>query len=163
MLANKYQLKVIHRFLVILTGLFIAYLLLITPPLLSDISFSRVVLDRNGQLMRISLSEDDKYRLYAPISQIPTQLKQAVLLYEDRYFYQHFGVNPLSLLKAFIATYFTNNRRMGGSTITMQLARLKFGINSSNLLGKLEQIIKAIQLEIHYSKDEILDRNLDIR
>ena len=162
MLANKCQLKVIQRFLVILTGLFIAYLLLITPPLLSDISFSRVVLDRNGQLMRISLSEDDKYRLYAPISQIPTQLKQAVLLYEDRYFYQHFGVNPLSLLKAFIATYFTNNRRMGGSTITMQLARLKFGINSSNLLGKLEQIIKAIQLEIHYSKDEILESYLNL-
>ncbi len=162
MLIIKRHRNIISISLAILISLFASYLLLVTPPLLSDVSFSRVLLDRHGQLMRISLSKDDKYRLYAPIDEIPLQLKQSVLLYEDQYFYQHFGVNPLSLLKACISTYFSNNRRIGGSTITMQLARLKFSINSNNLLGKLEQIIKAIQLEIHYSKDEILESYLNL-
>nr|CAC33740.1 Penicillin binding protein [Rickettsia typhi str. Wilmington] len=112
--------------------------------------------------MRISLSKDDKYRIFTPINEIPTTFIKAVLLYEDKHFYKHFGINPLSLAKAFYSTYVQNNRKIGGSTITMQIARLRYGINSSTILGKIHQIIKAIHIELHYSKDHILEAYLNL-
>ncbi len=112
--------------------------------------------------MRISLSKDDKYRIYTPINEIPPQFIEAVLLYEDKYFYSHCGINPISLLKAFYFTYLKNGRKIGASTITMQVARIRFGINSGTILGKLYQIIKAMHLELHYSKNEILEAYLNL-
>lgn len=83
----------------------ILYMFVIKPPIYEDLSFSRIILDRNNKLMRISLTKDDKYRLYTPLSKISTKLQKAVLLYEDKGFYQHFGVDPCSLLNAFVKTY----------------------------------------------------------
>lgn len=86
-------------------------------------SFSRAVYDRNGELLRITLSSDEKYRRWVPITKISPKLKEAVLLQEDRWFFFHRGVNPVSLLKAFWNSYIARTGfRMGGSTVTMQLA-----------------------------------------
>ena len=148
--------------LLLLSFLLLLYMVLNKPPLLSDISFSRMVLDRNGNLMRLSLSSDEKYRLYTPINEVSLLLKESILLYEDKYFYKHIGINPIALARAFAQTYLSNSRRVGGSTITMQVARIKFNLNSSNIGGKLWQIIKALQLEYHYSKDEILEAYLNL-
>ncbi|WP_410526079.1 transglycosylase domain-containing protein [Rickettsia endosymbiont of Ceutorhynchus obstrictus] len=112
--------------------------------------------------MRISLSKDDKYRIYTSIDAVPSQFIEAVLLYEDKYFYFHPGINPISLFEAFYFTYLKNGRKIGASTITMQVARIRFGINSGTILGKLYQIIKAIHLELHYSKNEILEAYLNL-
>jgi len=112
--------------------------------------------------MRISLSKDDKYRIFAPLEEVPQSFIEAILLYEDKHFYKHFGVNPVSLFKAFYSTYLKNDRKIGGSTITMQVVRLRYGINSSNVLGKIYQIIRAIHIELHYSKDEILTAYLNL-
>lgn len=144
-----------------ISGIIILYFAIPPAPLLKDISFSQRVFDRNGELMRISLSKDDKYRIFTPILEIPASFIETVLLYEDKHFYAHFGVNPVSLAKAF-STYLQNNRKIGGSTITMQVARLRYGINSSTILGKIHQIIKAIHVELHYSKDEILEAYLNL-
>ncbi len=141
---------------------FILYIILIKPPLLDNISFSRTVLDRNSELMRLSLSKDQKYRLYTSCAGTSSLLKEVVLLYEDKYFYHHIGINPIALIKAFVKTYISGSRKIGGSTITMQVARIKFGINSSYIPGKLWQIIKALQLEFHYSKEEILEAYLNL-
>jgi penicillin-binding protein 1C len=70
-------------------------------------------------------------------------------------------VNPISLIRAAWMTYVLGGRRIGGSTITMQLARQRFGIDSRSLGGKLEQIAVAIELERHYTKDEILEAYLN--
>ncbi|KYP97846.1 hypothetical protein BG75_01845 [Rickettsia endosymbiont of Proechinophthirus fluctus] len=139
-----------------ISGIIILYFAIPPVPLLKDVSFSQRVFDRNGELMRISLSKDDKYRIFTPIREIPASFIETVLLYEDKHFYAHFGVNPVSLAKTFYSTYLQNNRKIGGSTITMQVARLRYGINSSTILGKIHQIIKAIHVELHYSKDAIL-------
>jgi len=142
-----------------------AYFLLFfipTPPLLGSYSFSKAVYDNQQQLLRLTLSKDDKYRLFTPINKIPEQLIAATLLQEDQYFRWHSGINPLALVKAVWNTYVIQSRKIGASTITMQLARIRFGINSKKPLGKLEQIIRALQLELHYSKDQILEAYLNL-
>jgi penicillin-binding protein 1C len=132
------------------------------PPLLTETSFSRAVFDDHHYLLRLTLSRDSKYRLRISLSEISPPLIAATLLQEDQYFYWHGGVNLLSLAKASWQTYALGSRRMGASTITMQVARMRFGLNSKTLSGKIWQIIRAFQLEAHYSKDEILEAYLNL-
>ena len=124
------------------------------PPLMQEISFSAAYYDAGGQLLRLSLSEDDSYRLYTKLEDISDDLIKASLLQEDRYFYMHPGVNPVSLLRGAFATYIQRSRPVGGSTITMQVVRLRDNLYTRNLPGKLTQIIRAMRLEAYYSKKE---------
>lgn len=132
------------------------------PPLLSGLSFSRAVYDDHQHLLRLTLSHDSKYRLRTPVADMSPQLIAATLLQEDQYFRWHTGVNPLSLLKAGVATYVSGSRRMGASTISMQVARMRFGINSKTWSGKMWQIFRALQLEMYYSKNQILEAYLNL-
>jgi penicillin-binding protein 1C len=132
------------------------------PPLLTNLSYSRAIYDQNHQLLRLTLSEDNQYRLFTKLSDISPALKEATLLQEDRYFRWHPGINPIALLKASWQTYGLKSRRMGASTITMQVARMRYQINSKTLSGKLWQIIRALQLEMHYSKNQILEAYLNL-
>lgn len=132
------------------------------PLLLENASFSRAVYSEQHKLLRLTLSRDEKYRLYTPLSAIPQQLIDAVLLKEDRYFYWHLGVNPVALVKATLKTYLKSSRRLGASTITMQLVRIRYQHNSRTVSGKIWQIIRAVQLEMHYSKPEILEAYLNL-
>src|SRR6186997_2046016 len=122
------------------------------PPLLENVSFSRRVFDRNGRLLRVTLTDDSKYRIFTPLDQISPELIRATLTQEDRFFWQHAGVNPIALARA--AGHFSlgNTGRGGASTITMQLARLRFRIHSRTPRGKLAQIWRALELERYYSK-----------
>ncbi len=144
--------------LLVPAGLFLAW----KPPLLEGTGFSRAVFDRNGQLLRLTLAGDQAYRLFTPLAEIPASLKEAVLLHEDRHFYSHVGINPVSMLRAFFQTYMAGGRRLGASTLTMQLARIKYGINSRQVGGKLWQIARAMQLEMHYSKDALFEAYLNL-
>lgn len=130
------------------------------PPLLDDVPFSRAVFDRHGVLLRLTLTPDEKYRLFTPLSAISPDLRQAVLLHEDQHFYAHPGINPLALLRA-AGTRLLGGRRMGASTITMQLARMTQGIDSRTLGGKLYQMLCAMRLELHYGKDALLEAYLN--
>ncbi|BCA95456.1 penicillin-binding protein 1C [Legionella antarctica] len=158
--------KIIKIISIILVSLFVSgYLILFFSPnplLLEEVSFSRTVYDDHHQLLRLTLSKDEKFRLFTPLSQIPKQLITATLLQEDQYFRWHFGLNPFALFKAVWQTYALKSRRMGASTITMQLARIRYGINSKKISGKLLQIIWALQIEMHYSKDQILEAYLNL-
>lgn len=155
------SLKIKLVLITIISGI-ILYFAIPPTPLLEKVSFSQRVFDRNGELMSISLSKDDKYRIFTPLDEVPQSFIEAVLLYEDKHFYKHFSINPSSLIKAFYSTYLKNDRKIGGSTITMQVARLKYRINSATIFGKIHQIIKAIHIELHYSKDEILTAYLNL-
>ena len=119
------------------------------PPLLDGVPFSPLVLDRDGNLLRLGLSEDEKYRVRIRLNEVAPEMVRAVLLYEDRHFYRHPGVNPLSLLRA-SAGMLGGARRMGGSTITMQVARLRLGLSTTTLSGKFAQMARALQYEYHY-------------
>jgi len=132
------------------------FLLVPKPDLYEKYSFSSAVYDRNGKLLNLTLSMDEKYRLFTPLKDIPQEARQALLLYEDRYFYVHPGVNPLRMAHA-IYEMLRGGRRQGASTVTMQLARLIYQIDSSSLSGKFEQILRALQIELFYRKDEILE------
>src|SRR6185437_9485911 len=84
---------------IVVSALTVLYFLPI-PPLLAHLSYSRAVYDEKHQLLRLTLSQDEKYRLYMPLQAISPQLISAVLLQEDQHFYHHVGVNPISLFKA---------------------------------------------------------------
>ena len=132
------------------------------PLLVNKEGFSQAVFDRDGHLLRLTLSSDEKYRLWVPLSEIPPAMIKATLLQEDAWFRWHRGVNPFSLLRAIRTTYLGGLRRVGGSTITMQLARNRFGIDSRSIRGKFQQIFRAIELERFYTKDQILEAYLNL-
>src|SRR5258708_3459354 len=101
-----------------------AWFLLPKPPLLGWISFSQCVRDRNGKLLRVTLSADQKFRIWTPLERISPDLIGATLRYEDKYYARHPGVNPIALARGAAALLLFHRATPGGSTITMQLARL---------------------------------------
>jgi len=131
-------------------------------PLARRVATSTAVYDRDGALLRLTLAADDKYRVWVPLERMSPLLVEATLLQEDRHFRRHPGVNPVALLRGGWRTYVGGGRRQGGSTITMQLARLLYGIRSSTPGGKLVQIARALQLELSYTKSEILEAYLNL-
>src|SRR5882762_3615014 len=131
-------------------------------PLAARVPTSTAVYDGDGALLRLTLSPDDKYRVWVPLERMSPLLVEATLLQEDRYFRLHPGVNPVALLRGGWRTYVAGGRRQGGSTITMQLARLLYGIRSSTPGGKVVQIARALQLELCYTKREILEAYLNL-
>jgi len=139
-----------------------AWLLLPKPPLLDGISFSQCVRDGNGKLLRVTLSADQKFRIWTPLAKISPDLIDATLRYEDKYYAHHPGVNPLALARCALDLLRFHRVTAGGSTITMQLARLRFHLHTRNISGKLEQIIRSVELERHYSKNEILEAYLNL-
>ena len=131
--------------------------LLPPPPLLDGVPFARLVTDADGGILRMGLAKDQTYRLRVRLDDIAPEAVQALIRYEDRHFWAHPGVNVPSLLRAAWGTYLGGERRRGGSTITMQVARLRLGLTTSDIGGKLRQIWTALLLERHYSKQEILE------
>jgi penicillin-binding protein 1C len=130
-------------------------------PLSARVSCSHAIYARGGELLRMTLADDQQYRLWTPLSAISPLSVRAALAYEDRWFRFHPGVNPLSLVRA-ARSIFGAGRRVGGSTITMQLARRLYDIDSRRVAGKLEQIVASLWLEARYGKDEILEAYLNL-
>jgi penicillin-binding protein 1C len=117
---------------------------------------SQAVYDKDGQLLRAFLSSDDKWRMPCRLNEVSPYLKKALITVEDRFFYYHPGINPWSLIRA--AYLNVRHRRIlsGGSTITMQVARM-MEHRERTLLSKLVEMIGALKLELCYSKEEILE------
>lgn len=132
------------------------------PPLSDAQPQSTGVYDREGRLLRLVLADDQRYRLWLPLAELPASLREAVLLHEDAWFYRHPGVNPISLVRAAWSTYGGGDARIGGSTVTMQLARLRWKLATRTPAGKMLQILRALQLELCYSKDDILEAYLNL-
>jgi penicillin-binding protein 1C len=118
--------------------------------------WSRMVRDRHGTVLHLSTAADGRYRLRTPHSQVNPQWIEATLAKEDRWFRWHPGVNPFALLRAAWGSA-TGHPAGGASTLTMQVARLRWDLETRTIPGKLSQIYRAIQLERHYSKDAILE------
>jgi len=138
-----------------------AYLLCPRPDLETARARSRAVFDSQGRLLRLTLAADDRFRLPCTLEQIAPRLVQATLLYEDRDFYDHGGVDVPALFRAFWVTYVQRTRRVGASTIAMQVARMRWRLQTGALTGKLLQILRALQLTRHYEKDRILEAYLN--
>ncbi|MDP3088789.1 MAG: penicillin-binding protein 1C [Methylotenera sp.] len=131
------------------------------PALVDIIPHSTAIYAADGTLLRLTLATDAQYQLWVPLKEISQNATEAVKLYEDRYFDWHFGVNPVALLRGIVRTY-SGSRRQGASTITMQLARGLYGIDSRSINGKIKQTFAALWLECRYSKHDILEAYLNI-
>ncbi|HEY9011604.1 MAG TPA: transglycosylase domain-containing protein, partial [Devosia sp.] len=119
---------------------------------------STTVVDRNGKLLRAYAMADGRWRLPvdAKANVDPTYLK-LLFAYEDQRFYAHDGIDPLALGRAAVQVATRGHIVSGGSTISMQLARLIEPRRQRSLYAKLHQIVRAIELERTLSKDEILN------
>src|SRR5256714_9200890 len=112
------------------------------PALLDGVSFSQCVRDRDGKLLRVTLTSDQKFRVWTSLRDISPELVDATLRYEDKYFTRHPGVNPIALLRSGFGLLH-GGTRSGASTITMQVARLRFHLQTRTPVGKLIQIVHA--------------------
>jgi penicillin-binding protein 1C len=132
------------------------------PPLDGTGNTSVEVLDRKGVLLKLFTNSDGRWRLAADLDQIDQYFVEMLVAYEDKRFYRHHGVDPLALVRA--ATQWLVNGRIvsGGSTITMQLARLLEPRPARTLGAKLLQMARALQLERRLDKREILERYLTL-
>jgi penicillin-binding protein 1C len=114
------------------------------------------VLDRNGRLLRAYLTSQGRWRLPATREQADTSYLDALLTYEDKRFFHHRGVDPLALMRAAYQLVTHGHIVSGGSTITMQVARLLEPREERSLHVKLREAVRALQLEWALSKDDIL-------
>ena len=126
----------------------------VLPPLVPATSVE--VLDRNGTLLRAYTVEDGRWRLPVTLAEVDPEFIELLLTYEDRRFYEHSGVDPRSLGRAFLQALRNGRIVSGGSTITMQVARLLEESGTGSWRGKLRQMRLALALERQLSKDEIL-------
>jgi len=128
-------------------------------PLFED-DYSFVALDENNEILRAFLNKNEQW-CFSPDEKftLPNKLEICVLHYEDKYFYYHLGINPVSIVRAAFQNYVSDKIVSGASTITMQLARL-IKPKARTHLNKLLEIFQAIKIELFYSKRNILNAYL---
>lgn len=126
------------------------------PPIEPALDVSTVVRDRNGEVLRAFPVADGRWRLQADLETIDPDFLDALIAYEDARFYRHAGVDPYALVRAARDSALAGRIVSGGSTLTMQLARL-IEPRERTIGAKLVQMLRAVQLELRYSKREILE------
>lgn len=130
--------------------------------ILKNTPFSLAYADRAGNLLRAFPAADGQYRIRTRLADFPPGFAEAILLQEDRFFYAHPGVNPAALVRAARETWVRKSRRMGASTITMQVVRLAYDIRTDTVPGKLRQIGAALLMDLYHSKKRILEAYLNL-
>jgi len=118
---------------------------------------SPVAVDRNGQLLRAFTTPDGRWRLPVAAKDVDPRFLAMLIAYEDHRFYAHSGVDPLGLGRAALQWASHGHIVSGGSTLTMQVARLSEPRPGKSLAGKLSQILRAIKIEWRISKAGVLD------
>lgn len=98
---------------------------------------------------------------WVALEEIPTQVQEAFVAVEDKRFYLHFGFDPIRMAAALKNNLFSDTGLQGGSTITQQYAKNLFLTNDQTLSRKIEEFFYAVRLEMHYSKQDILEGYLN--
>ncbi|HEY7600278.1 MAG TPA: penicillin-binding protein 1C, partial [Candidatus Limnocylindrales bacterium] len=126
-------------------------------PRSEGLEYSTLVVDREGRLLRPYVTAEGRWRLPVALDDVDPRYVALLLAYEDRRFRSHPGVDALALARA--AWLWARNGRIvsGGSTLTMQVARLLEPRSERTLAAKLRQIVRAIELERTLSKDQVLE------
>jgi penicillin-binding protein 1C len=120
------------------------------------------VLDRDGKLLRAYTVAEGRWRLHVAYAEVDPAYIAALIAYEDKRFWTHSGVDPKSLTRAFWQALRFGRVVSGGSTLTMQVARLLERSGTGAIEGKLRQIRLAMALEKRLSKEEILEIYLNL-
>ena len=136
---------------VIASGIF----LLLIPFTSFDAGYSTVLLDKNKELLSARIATDGQWR-FPPADNIPQKYEQALLTYEDKRFYHHFGLDPVAIGRALLSNIKSGKVISGASTITMQVIRLSRPGRSRTIFEKMLEAMLAVHLELRFSKKEIL-------
>ncbi|MBI2123682.1 MAG: transglycosylase domain-containing protein [Candidatus Wildermuthbacteria bacterium] len=130
------------------------------PERLNEITFAQAtkIYDRTGSVLLYELFGEET-REFAPLNEIPQHLKEAVLATEDRYFYQHFGIDWRGVGRSLLKNLRLRDpsQFVGGSTISQQLVRSILLSREKTVPRKIKEVILTLELERRYSKDEILE------
>jgi penicillin-binding protein 1C len=131
-------------------------------PLGKNLEFSATVVDREGRLLRAYATTEGRWRLPAKVAEVDPRFFDLLFAYEDKRFDSHHGVDPLALLRAVFQLVSSGHIESGGSTLTMQVARLLEPRSGRTFAAKLRQIVRAIEIERVLTKDEVLTLYLDL-
>jgi len=132
------------------------------PDMARAINVSPEIVDRNGHLLRAFLTRDGYWRMKTEVRDVSPRYLEILKAYEDKRFDSHFGVDPAAILRAGVQYVTTGHVVSGGSTLTMQVARILEPPHSHGVATKLIQMLRAVQLEERYTKDEILSLYLTL-
>ena len=132
------------------------------PPLGDGVTFSTTVVDREGRLLRPFATPDGRWRLPAQAEDVDRRYLDLLIAYEDKRFRDHVGVDPFALLRAARQLIGEGRIVSGGSTLTMQVARLLEPRSERSVIAKLRQIVRAVEIERTLSKDEVLTLYLSL-
>src|SRR5260370_36200859 len=148
--------KILKRVLITVAALFLLFLALNRLfPLPDRIEYSTIVTDSRGEVIDAFLTSDQQWRMKTELKEISPLLRKTIIEKEDKYFYYHPGINPVAMVRAFFKNIARMKRTSGASTITMQVAR-SLEPKKRTYWNKLTEVVRALQLEWKYSKDEIL-------
>lgn len=125
------------------------------------VDYAQIVTASDGTVMTAFLTRDDKWRMMTELDEITPDMQKAIVFKEDKYFYQHPGVNPAAIARALFNNIKTGTRTSGASTITMQVARM-LQPKERTYGNKMLEMFRALQLDMLYSKAEILQLYLNL-
>lgn len=123
--------------------------------------FARLIVAQDGTPLRAFADKQGVWRYPVAIDQVSPRYINTLLAYEDRWFWYHPGINPASMLRATWQNLINGRIISGGSTLTMQVARI-LDPHTRTMAGKLKQMFRALQLEWHYDKTDILTMYLNL-
>jgi penicillin-binding protein 1C len=134
---------------------------IITPVLLSPLPrfrspLSTVVEAKDGTLLGARIADDGQWRFPAG-NKVPDKFEKSLVTFEDRFFFRHPGINPVSIVRAVAGNIKAGKIVSGGSTITMQVARISRGNRPRTYGEKIIEMLSALKLELFRSKREILE------
>ena len=149
-----YWIKKFRKLIILFLIIIVAFIFCL-PTQLFDNPYSTILEDRNGNLLTATIAEDGQWR-FPHHSVVPEKFMQAIIVFEDKRFYSHLGVDPMATLRAIHQNLKSGSIVSGGSTITMQVIRLSRQNHSRTFLEKAIEMVLATRLELSYSKDEIM-------
>ncbi len=120
-----------------------------------EFSYSPIVKDKNLNVLSVRVAQDEQWRFKLQ-NDLPDRYIKALCTYEDRNYYRHIGIDPVGLIRAVYLNLKNHKVVSGGSTLTMQLARLMLKSNSRNFLNKIKEMYLSVGLEFCYSKNQLL-------
>lgn len=151
--SKKFIRKTTIAVAILATALFTIHLWVPRP--LFDAPTSTVITDREGALIGARISKDQQWR-FPQSDSVPEKFARCIVAYEDQRFYYHPGIDPIATIRALIHNIHQGHVTEGGSTLTMQLARMSRGNRQRTLGQKIIESLWAFDIELSYSKRDIL-------
>jgi penicillin-binding protein 1B len=126
-------------------------------------SITEIISDKNVSIIRLTptligkvFPLHDEDRILVTYKEIPETLIEALIAVEDRYYFEHFGLDPFGILRAIYINGLHGKLTQGGSTLTQQLVKNMFLTRERTFTRKINEMLMALMLEYHYSKEDIL-------